>query len=280
MINFAGPLAVGAVTAGAGTAVLAAAGAATCSVGTAAATGALTSAAASIKNKEPTVQSSVAGRFGGSATRSTGDATDSTGDATRSTGDATDNTGDATDATHGKHEEGVAHHRNRADARAPEHPVLLEPAGIEAREVQPKTRLEHPVAEIEAEFTRIPPKCDGLLRLCHGLPQLRQRAAEERKKAEVAIYVRDEVWRPTFEQDVEGMIMGPPDPGELVFDLLLGMAGTIFLTRRAQKATKEAEDFGWWVRKLETEGCCGPEPTQSSSSGSQHDYVPCAGALG
>ena len=243
VINFAGSALIGAATAGAGTAALAAAGAATCSVAAAAATGAVTSAAASIANKEPTVQASATGKFGGGARRGNGH------------------------ATHGKHEEGGTHHQDRADARAPEHLVLPEPAGIEAREVQP-TRLENTeptMVEIEAAFAEKPPKPH---QLCQALPQLRKRAAEERKKAEVAIFARDEVWGPNFEQDAEGMIMGPPDRGELVFDPLLGMAGNIFLTQRAQKATKEAEDLSGWVRKLETEGNCGPEPVQSSSSSS------------
>ena len=262
VINFAGSAVIGAATAGAGTAVLAAAGAATCSVGAAAATGAVTSAAASIANKEPTVQASATGKFGGGARHGNGD------------------------ATHGKHEEGGTHHQDTADARAPEHPVLPEPhhqdradarvpehpvlpqpAGIETREVQP-TRLENTeptMAEIEAAFAELPPMPH---QLCQALPQLRKRAADERKKAEVATFVRDEVWGPNFEQDAAGMIMGPPDPGELVFDALLGMAGNIFLTQRAQKATKEAEDLSGWVRKLETEGNCGPEPSQSSSSSS------------
>lgn len=243
VINFAGSVAIGAATAGAGTAVLAAAGAATCSVGAAAATGAVTSAAASIANKEPTIQSSATGKFGGGARRTNGD------------------------ATHGKHEESGAHHQDRADARAPEHPVLREAAGIEAREVQPtrQENTEPTMAEIEAAFAEKPPKPH---QLCQALPQLRERAAVERKKAEVATFVRDEVWGPNFEQDAEGMMMGPPDRGELVFDPLLGMAGTVFLTQRAQKATNKGEDLSGWVRKLETEGNCGPEPIQSSSSSS------------
>ena len=239
VINFGGAVVLGAATAGAGTAVLAAAGAATCSVGAAAATGAVTSAAASIAKKEPAIQAGATGGFGGGAGRSSVVATD------------------------GKHEVGGAD-QDRADASAPKQhakqhasPKL---AAVKAPEMRPaKLQLENAeptLAEIEAAFAKNPPKPH---QLCHALPQLRERVARERRKAEVATFARDELWGPTFEQDAQGMLMGPPERGELVIDPLLGMAGTVFLTHRAARATKEADSVQWWVRKLETEGNCGPE---------------------
>ena len=56
---------LGAATAGVGSAALAEKGAITCSVGAAAATGAIMSARASIAKKEPTAQTGISGKFGG-----------------------------------------------------------------------------------------------------------------------------------------------------------------------------------------------------------------------